>query len=95
MKIYGNMPNGQEINRIAQNNGNPEPVEKPVSAPAKIQSDTINISDKGKEVAELLSSINELPEVREQKIQEIQQALASGTYTVDPRKIAQKMLNEL
>jgi flagellar biosynthesis anti-sigma factor FlgM len=100
MKIYGNQPpDGQEISRAAQNMlkniGNSEAKDKVVSGPTPVQTDKVDISSKGKEVADLMAVINQMPSERADKIKAVQDSLASGTYTIDPRKIAEKMLQEI
>jgi flagellar biosynthesis anti-sigma factor FlgM len=100
MKINGNQPpDSQEISRAAQNItkniGNSENKDKVISGPAKVQTDKVEISSKGKEVADLMSTINQMPGVREDQIKSVQDSLAAGTYTIDPRKIAEKMLKEI
>lgn len=95
MKIYGNKPEGQGVNRPSQAAERAEIKGKPVSGPTKAATDKVEISGKGKEVADLMSVIEQLPEVRDKKIQTTQDALTNGSYTADPRKIAEKILNEL
>lgn len=100
MKIYGNPPpDSQEISRTAQNVlknvANSENKDKVVSGPTPVQPDKVEISSTGKEVADLMATINQMPGVREEKIKEVQDSLAAGTYTVDPRKIAEKIFQEL
>jgi negative regulator of flagellin synthesis FlgM len=100
MKIYGSQPpDGQEISRVSQNIakniGNSESKDKIVPAPPQVQKDKVEISSTGKEVADLMATINQMPGVREDKIKAVQDTLAAGTYTIDPRKIAEKILQEL
>jgi len=42
-----------------------------------------------------MSAVNGLPDVREARVQEIKKSVDAGTYTVDPRKVAEKMLKYL
>ena len=100
MKIYGNQPpDGQEINRASNNAlkniNNSDAKDKTVSGPPQVQADKVDISSKGKEVADLMAVINQMPDERVEKIKAAQESLASGTYTIDPRKIAEKMLQEI
>jgi flagellar biosynthesis anti-sigma factor FlgM len=95
MKIYGNKPEGQGVNRPSQATERAEIKGKSVSGPAKASTDKVEISGKGKEVADLMSVIDQMPEVRDKKIQAAQDALTNGSYSADPRKIAEKILNEL
>jgi len=99
MKIYGNkLLDGQEISRAAQAAKNVEKTDtktKSISDVTQVQGDKVDISSKGKEVSDLMSVINQMPGVREDKIKAIQGALESGTYTINPSKIAEKMLKEI
>lgn len=97
MKIQGNKPpEGQEINLSTQKTAKAEGKDKAVvSEKNRILSDKIDISDKGKEIVELMASINQLPDVRNDKVKAIREAIESGKYHVDSLKIAQKLLEEL
>jgi len=100
MKIHGNMPpDGQDISRTmqstAKNLGKTESKANNITGAIPVQTDKVDISNKGKEVADLMSVINQMPGIREDKIKAIQGALDSGTYTIDPNKIAEKMLKEI
>ena len=57
--------------------------------------DTVNISQGGKVAADLIAAVNNLPEDRNAKVQEIRQAVTTGTYTVDPRKVAESILKDI
>lgn len=69
--------------------------EKGKIAPSQRQIDRINISQRGREVASLIASLDSLPEVREEKVQALKKAVDTGTYRVDPVRIAEKMLSEI
>ena len=96
MKIYGNKPpeggNGnfdvKNVSKAAQKDQAPG-VEK--TRPA----DKVEISGEGKKAAELMAVINQMPDVRNDKVNAIKASIESGTYTVDPSKIAQKLLKEI
>jgi flagellar biosynthesis anti-sigma factor FlgM len=53
------------------------------------------VSPVGKEVADIMAAIAKLPDVREEKIRILREAIRSGAYTPDARRIAEKMLQEL
>jgi len=96
MKIHGNKPpDGQEINPGAQKVSRPHAQSKPAKSEKAKSVDIVEISGEGKKVAELMSALEQLPAVREEKISAIKEALKSGTYHVDSSKIAQKILDEL
>jgi negative regulator of flagellin synthesis FlgM len=96
MKIYGNKsPDGQEINRSSQKVSQTH-AQKRMGKSEKTKSiDKVEISGEGKKVAELMSAIEQLPAVREEKIEAIKEALKAGDYHVDSLKTAQKLLDEL
>ncbi len=52
-------------------------------------------SDKCSEAASILAAVGQLPDVRETKVEEIKWCIEAGIYTLDPRKIAERMLQEL
>ena len=94
-------PEGQGPSRSAQS---PQNVQKPANvdakdnaAPAKSANptDRVDISSRSKEIADILSAVNQLPDVRANKVQEIQKSVEAGTYTVDPSKIADKILKDI
>lgn len=99
MKIQGRKPpEAHELNistQKAQKVAGAEEKGKVVSSQRQQQIDRIDISQKGKEVASLISSINNLPDVREEKVQTLKEAVNAGTYRVDAIKVAEKMLSEI
>ena len=96
MKIYGNKsPDGQEINRSSQKISQTSAQGRIGKSETTKSVDKVEISGEGKKVAELMSAIEQLPAVREEKIKAIKEALKSGTYHIDSSKIAQKILDEL
>lgn len=101
MKIDGNKPpESQDVNRVAgQKIAQPEPKveskEKPASRGKAASADRVDISSKGKEVADLMAQIDKLPEVRADKVKQLAEAVANGTYTVDPAKVAEKIMKEI
>ncbi len=47
------------------------------------------------EIDELVDAVRALPDVRVDKVEAIRTAIESGTYVVDARKVAEKMIEEL
>jgi flagellar biosynthesis anti-sigma factor FlgM len=80
---------------MSKNIENSEARDKAVSGPTEARTDKMEILSKNKEVADLMSAINRMPGVRVDKIKAVQDSLASGTYLIDPRKIAEKILQEI
>ena len=54
----------------------------------------VNLSTTAKDVQRIKNTIDQLPEVREEKVREIQAQIDRGTYKVDGEKIAEKMVGE-
>ncbi|MGB9716296.1 MAG: flagellar biosynthesis anti-sigma factor FlgM [Thermodesulfovibrionales bacterium] len=95
MKIQGNKPpDGIEINLSTQKISQAQKTTKTGKSDKTLSSDKVRISEQGKKIAELMSAIDQLPEIREEKIREIKDAIESGTYQIDPYKIAQKLIEE-
>jgi negative regulator of flagellin synthesis FlgM len=72
-----------------------EPRDKPVQSQGPTQADRVNISDRSKEIADIMAAANQLPDVRTDKVQQIKQSIEAGTYTVDPSKIAASILKDI
>jgi negative regulator of flagellin synthesis FlgM len=99
MKIQGNKPpEGQEISlntqKIAKTDGK-DKAAAPVSENPRPSGDRVDISGKGKEIAELMAVIQQMPDVRNDKVKAVKEAIESGNYHIDTKKIAQKLLEEL
>lgn len=99
MKIDANKPTEiQDQRRGAQNvqkSTGVEPKGKAADARKTSTGDTVDISHKSKEIADIMSAVNQLPDVRNSKVQEIKQRVETGTYTIDPRNVAEKILKEI
>ena len=96
MKIDGNgLPDSKEIGPITQKVIKTEGQDRALEVGRSKSADRVEISLKGKEIAELRSAINQIPEVRMDKVKEIKEAIESGNYRIDPSRIAEKLLKEL
>ncbi|MBI4620080.1 MAG: flagellar biosynthesis anti-sigma factor FlgM [Desulfobacterales bacterium] len=96
MKIYGNKPpESQDINLNTQKVIGSGPKDKTTATEKVRLTDRVEFSDRSKEVAELMSAINQLPEVRTDKVRAMKEAIESGNYNIDTLKIAEKLLSEL
>lgn len=62
---------------------------------AKQKDDKVEISQFGKEIHLAKKAIKEVPDVREDKVQEIKAKMAAGTYEVSMSDVAEKMLSNL
>ncbi len=97
MKIYNNKPS--QLQDLAQQNlqkiTKPDAKESPQSTEKTVTSDRVDISGKAREVAELMSMISQMPDVRADKVAEVKKAIESGNYNINPLQIAQSILNEI
>ncbi|WP_207858369.1 flagellar biosynthesis anti-sigma factor FlgM [Lucifera butyrica] len=81
MKIYN------EQNKVAKSASG-----KSVAATPK---DEVILSSKAQEFGPMLEKLKNMPEVRQDKVQEISQSLQSGSYQVDSGAVANKMIGRL
>lgn len=96
MKIQGNRPpEKQDITSQVQNVGKQGQAGGKGSVEQVSKTDRVDLSGKAKEMAELRNAIDQLPEIRTDKVQSIEKAINDGTYKIDAKKIANKMVDEL
>jgi flagellar biosynthesis anti-sigma factor FlgM len=65
-----------------------------LSAPPQ-QSETVSISQSGQEITQYTEAMAELPDIREERIAQVQAALEKGTYSVSSQDLADKLIQEL
>src|SRR5438270_11757337 len=56
--------------------------------------DTVTLSDSARSLAAAHDAVQSAPDVREQKVAEIKQRIGDGTYQVQSRVLAQKLLGQ-
>ncbi len=96
MKIYDNKPPQlQDLNQNVQKVVKQEAKEAPQKASKASASDRVDISSKAREIAELMSVLSQMPDIRAEKVAEIKKAIESGNYEINPTKIAESILNEI
>jgi negative regulator of flagellin synthesis FlgM len=61
---------------------------------AGVADDKVQLSARAREVQEAANALAKLPEVREEKVQQVKMAVESGTYKVVGNKVAMDMLKE-
>ncbi len=59
------------------------------------KSDKINISSKGKDFQVAMNALKKVPDVRQEKVDEIKNQIKSGTYNVDSGKIVEKIFENI
>ena len=94
MRIDNNMMSGMDTLEQTSRKKN---VEK-VSANDKqnssvVESDEVSISEKGKDVSEMTRTLKEMPYVRADKVADLKERIANGTYNISGKDIASKIIN--
>ena len=94
MEINGNQGIGIDayVNQVQDKNKVGTPDNKPENSVKK--SDTVVISDAAKRVQEARNQLNDIPDVREEKVTELRNQIQNGTYQIDADKVAGKMIKE-
>jgi len=59
-----------------------------------VKTDTVVISDAAKRIQEARAQLDEIPDVRENKVAELRDQIQNGTYQADAEKTAGKLLKE-
>jgi negative regulator of flagellin synthesis FlgM len=97
MKIQGNNPiEGQELlNKAKDVNKNHDAGQKDNANKAGDSKDKITLSGKAKEINELKALINDLPDIRTDRVDALKKAIDAGNYSVDAKNVAMKMLEEM
>jgi negative regulator of flagellin synthesis FlgM len=68
--------------------------EKAVTGGVAVATERVDLSAKAKEFQQIRQILDQTPDVRDDKVQELKDRIQSGNYTVDSGKIAAKMLGE-
>ena len=94
MEINGNQ--GIGIDAYANQVQDKNKVGTPDNQPEKtgVKADTVVISDAAKRVQEARRQLDDIPDVREDKVSELRSQIQNGTYEINADKIADKMIKE-
>jgi negative regulator of flagellin synthesis FlgM len=68
--------------------------DKPLGGAAAIATERVDLSAKAKELQRIRKVLDQVPDVREDKVRELKTRIANGEYAVNSGKIADKMLGE-
>lgn len=70
--------------------------EKPAGAGAGavVATEKVDLSSRAKDIQRVKQLLNQLPDVREARVQELKSQIDSGRYTIDTGKVADKMVSE-
>jgi negative regulator of flagellin synthesis FlgM len=64
-------------------------------AAAVRQPDAVTISDNARSIAAATKAVSDAPEVREDRVNALKASIAAGTYSVDSRRLASKLITSL
>lgn len=67
--------------------------DKPATA-AVAPEEKVDLSTRSKDLLQIKNAVAQLPEIREEKIQELKTQIEKGTYNINGGKIAGKMVGE-
>lgn len=94
MRIDSNMMSGMDTLEQTSRKRNVEKVSTNESQnTSAVESDAVSISEKGKDVSEMTRTLKELPDIRADKIADLKERIANGTYNVSGKDIAAKIVN--
>ncbi|MDT3693069.1 MAG: flagellar biosynthesis anti-sigma factor FlgM [Mucispirillum sp.] len=94
MRIDSNMMSGMDTLEQTSRKRNVEKVSaNDKQNSAAVESDAVSISEKGKDVSEMTRTLKEMPDVRADKIADLKERIANGTYNVSGKDIASKIIN--
>lgn len=68
--------------------------DKGVAGGTTLATERVDLSAKAQEFQRIQQMMDKIPDVREEKVQELKDRISSGNYTVDSGKVAAKMLGE-
>ena len=97
MKIHGQNPiEGKDLyNKVQDLNKKQEAVDKDGAEKTSINKDKITLSEQAKGINELKALIEKLPDIRNDKVEQIKKAIDAGDYNIDSLKVAEKILEEI
>jgi len=97
MRIDGNNPVDKKdlFNKAQEVTDKKGADKKPDVEKSDGEKDKISLSGKAKEISELKAAIDELPDIRTDKVDALKKAIDTGNYNIDARKIAEKILEEI
>lgn len=87
--LNGPRNQGTETGQVSSANSNSTPAQ-PAQDSARV--DSVNLTDTGRQLSRLESEIRDLPVVDAQRVDAVRESVNDGTYTVDNRAVAHKLL---
>jgi flagellar biosynthesis anti-sigma factor FlgM len=82
------------INQYQRNDPVRQDIDKAVSGTLLPQEEKVDLSTKAKDIQRIKARLADIPDIREERVQELKAEIAKGTYRVSGEKIAEKMVEE-
>lgn len=86
--------NAQMVQQYQRNENIASVVDKQAGAAAVKPEETVDLSTMARDIQQAKVEVSQLPDVREEKVQEIKAQVETGTYNVSGEQIANKMVGE-
>jgi len=67
----------------------------PAAASSSVGGDTAKLSENQGRVQELVSQVNQFPEIRQEKVAALQRAIEAGSYQVTPGQSAEALISAM
>jgi len=64
-------------------------------SPSSQQLESVSLSQTGQEIKQYIEAMADLPDVRQERITEIQAAVKKGTYSVSSQDLADKLIQDI
>jgi len=94
MKVSGTRNPISEVIQQYQANGQTRPESDKQAGVSAAQGEKVNLSAEGKDIQQARKVIDNLPDVRTEKVEDLRNKIEQGTYHVSGDKIAEKMIGE-
>lgn len=80
----------EKVQQIYQQNK-----EKRLNKKENLRQDSMEISGKAREIQQLEAKLKEIPEIRQEKVNKLKEAIAKGDYYINSKLIVQKIIEQL
>ena len=95
MKVSDTRNPAGEIIHLYKTNSQPTAnTDKQINGTASVPEEKVSLSEQARDVQNIKKAINELPDVRQEKVDALKEKINQGTYDVNGEKVAQKMIGE-
>ena len=92
MRINSNMMSGMDTLEQTSRTRNVEKTSAEQQATG-VESDNVTLSKKSKDVSEMTLTLKSMPDVRDDKIADLKERIANGTYNISAKDVAAKIVN--